>query len=103
PLLLSLLCLNFEESGTFPARRVDLYEEALKALLDKWDSSRRIRRDSAELYKQLPHGRRHQLYSSLAYSNFRDGRHFISTKELVSQIEAYLPAVPGFSDVVIDG
>jgi predicted NACHT family NTPase len=42
PLLLSLLCLNYEETQTFPARRVEIYEEAIDALLKKWDSSRHI-------------------------------------------------------------
>jgi predicted NACHT family NTPase len=45
PLLLTLLCLNFEETLTFPARRAELYEEALDALLKKWDATRNIKRD----------------------------------------------------------
>jgi predicted NACHT family NTPase len=103
PLLLSLLCLNYEESGTFPARRVDLYEDALKALLVKWDSSRRIKRDTVELYKQLPVGRKPHLYAALAYENFTDGRYFMSTKMLVQQTESYLRNVPGFDSQELDG
>ena len=44
PLLLTLLCLAFNETLTFPQRRVEIYKEALDALLKKWDSSRRIKR-----------------------------------------------------------
>lgn len=43
PLLLTLLCLAFEESGNFPANRAELYKEGLDALLRKWDSKRGIR------------------------------------------------------------
>lgn len=96
PLLLSLLCLNYEESGTFPARRVDLYEDALKALLTKWDGSRRIRRD--EPYKQLPIGRKPQLYAQIAYDNFVQGKYFITTRELAQQVEVYLRTVPGIEE-----
>src|SRR5438067_6287634 len=35
PLLLTLLCLAFNETLTFPQRRVEIYEEALDALLKK--------------------------------------------------------------------
>jgi predicted NACHT family NTPase len=51
PLLLTLLCLAFNETLTFPQRQVEIYEEALDALLKKWDSSRRIKRD--EVYHKL--------------------------------------------------
>ena len=44
PLLLTLLCLAFEETMNFPARQVDLYKEAIDALLRKWDTSRLIGR-----------------------------------------------------------
>lgn len=37
PLLLTLLCLVFEESGSFPSNRSELYEEGLDLLLKKWE------------------------------------------------------------------
>lgn len=52
PLLLSMLCLAFDETMHFPQRRSDLYEEALDALLKKWDSSRSIQR-SDPLWQSL--------------------------------------------------
>jgi|WetSurMetagenome_2_1015567.scaffolds.fasta_scaffold44159_1 predicted NACHT family NTPase len=51
PLLLSLLCLGFNDNMGFPVRRSDIYEEALDALLRKWDVSRNIKRD--EIYRGL--------------------------------------------------
>ncbi len=50
PLLLTLLCLNYAETHSFPARRVEIYEEALDALLKKWDTSERYR-----TWRSLPH------------------------------------------------
>ncbi|MBE9039261.1 NACHT domain-containing protein, partial [Oscillatoriales cyanobacterium LEGE 11467] len=51
PLLLTLLCLEFEDSGDFPADRAELYQRAVATLLRKWDAKRRIRRQ--QVYKQL--------------------------------------------------
>jgi len=51
PLLLTLLCLIFEETTDFPANRAELYKEGLDVLIKKWDSTRNIERDQA--YKRL--------------------------------------------------
>lgn len=51
PLLLALICLAFEQNLKLSQRRAELYEEALDALLTKWDRSRNIRRD--EVYREL--------------------------------------------------
>ena len=53
PLLLTLLCLAYQETLHFPKRRVEIYEEALEVLLKKWDSTRGIRRDSG-LWSAFP-------------------------------------------------
>lgn len=100
PLLLSLLCLNFEEGGTFPPRRVTLYEEALSALLKRWDGSRRIKRD--EPYKALDAGRKPHLYAYLAYQNFERGRYFIPTLELERQTVQFLRTMPEMP-IALDG
>jgi predicted NACHT family NTPase len=43
PLLLTLLCLVYEEGGGFPANRSELYKAGLNVLLKKWDAKRNIR------------------------------------------------------------
>ncbi len=88
PLLLALLCLAFDETLSFPMRRVDLYREALDALLRKWDSSRLIRRD--EIYHHLPVGRKLQMLAAIAAENFEAGNYFIHEDLLVDQIARYL-------------
>jgi predicted NACHT family NTPase len=66
PLLLTLLCLVFEESGRFPANRAELYKEGLDVLLKKWDAKRNITRE--EVYKQLSLQRKEDLLSQVAYN-----------------------------------
>ncbi len=49
PLLLTLLCLVFDEFGDFPTNRSELYREGLDVLLKKWDAKRNIERH--QIYK----------------------------------------------------
>lgn len=44
PLLLALLCLVFEDSGSFPTNRAELYQTDVDVLLKKWDVKRNIER-----------------------------------------------------------
>ena len=92
PLLLSLLCLGFEDSLRFPHRRADIYEEALDVLLRKWDSSRAIQRD--EIYQGLSLKRKHQLFARVAAETFQQGKYFIEQKFLEQHIETFLCKLP---------
>ncbi|MCP3019083.1 NACHT domain-containing protein [Cupriavidus basilensis] len=92
PLLLALLCLVFDELMHFPKRRVELYEEALDALLKKWDSSRGISR--SEEYRRLSLGRKKQLLSRIAAVNFQNERYLIRKQELASEISTFLLQLP---------
>lgn len=75
PLLLTLLCITYHERMDFPPNRAELYEEAIEALLKKWDSSRRIQR--SEVYKHLSLIRKKQLFATIAARTFADGQYFI--------------------------
>jgi hypothetical protein len=92
PLLLTLLALGFDETVSFPTRRVDLYKEAVDALLKKWDSSRGISR--ASFYKHLSVLRKEQLLARLAAQNFAQGRYFIRQDILERQISLHLNELP---------
>jgi len=92
PLLLALLCLTFDETMTIPRRRVELYKEALDALLRKWDASRGIKRD--DLYHNLPPRRKEQLLSQIATENFVNQDFFIKRDILVQQISKYINRLP---------
>lgn len=92
PLLLALLCLGFEETLKLSSRRVELYEEALDALLKKWDSSRNIRRD--EVYRALSPKRKVQMLAQVAAETFDRTEYFIPKKTLVRSFETFLSRLP---------
>jgi predicted NACHT family NTPase len=92
PLLLALLCLAYQETLEFPQRRVEIYEEALDALLRKWDSSRGIPRDA--VYERLSLGRKKQMFARLAAQYFGEGVYFFPQRELAREIAAYLEGLP---------
>ncbi|MBT3321325.1 MAG: NACHT domain-containing protein [Anaerolineae bacterium] len=96
PLLLSMICLAYEETLTIPKRRVELYEDALDALLKKWDSSRKIRRGQNDIsfYKNLSLGRKKQLFARIAAEYFEKGEIFFKKKEVAKKIELFLKSLP---------
>jgi hypothetical protein len=102
PLLLSMICLAYDETLVIPKRRVELYEEALDALLKKWDASRNIQRD--EIYKKLSLGRKRQMFARIAAEAFEKGKIFFVQRQLVQSIENYLKNLPPDDlEEIIDG
>lgn len=92
PLLLTLLCLAFDETLNFPPRRVVLYREALDALLKKWDSSRRIKRD--EIYRKLDLDHKENMLARIAAETFEKNEYFIPQLALERLITDYIKNVP---------
>lgn len=92
PLLITLLCLAFDETMSFPANRAELYKEALDALLKKWDASRSIKRD--EIYRHLSLRRRESLFSRIAAQTFEGNQYFIPQRDLERQILNYIRNLP---------
>jgi predicted NACHT family NTPase len=92
PILLTLLCLVFEESGTFPANRSELYKDGLDVLLKKWDAKRNIERDQA--YKRLSLKRKEDLLSQIAINTFEHGNYFFKQKEVEREINIYIRNFP---------
>jgi len=92
PLLLTMLCLTFYETMRFPQRRAELYEEAIDALLKKWDNSRSIQRDQP--YRRLSLGYKRQLLTELAAETFERSEFFISRAYLVGRIVRFLRRLP---------
>ena len=102
PLLLTLLCLAFNETLTFPQRRVEIYEEALDALLKKWDASRRIKRD--EVYRKLSLGHKENMLARIAAETFERSQYFIPQVRLEGLIIDYVNNVPPHDIIdMIDG
>ncbi|WP_254174649.1 NACHT domain-containing protein [Planktothrix pseudagardhii] len=92
PLLLTLLCLVFEDSLKFPANRSELYEEGINILLKKWDETRNIERD--QVYKYLSLQRKKDLLSQMALTTFERGDYFFKQKELEQYISDYIHNLP---------
>jgi len=88
PLLLTLLCLVFEDSADFPANRSELYKEGLDVLLKKWDAKRNIERD--QVYKKLSLQRKQDLLSQIAFSTFNRSEYFFKQKAVEQQITDYI-------------
>ncbi|MEH1945108.1 MAG: NACHT domain-containing NTPase [Nostoc sp.] len=93
PLLLTLLCLAFEESGDFPANRSELYKEGLDALLKKWDAKRGIQRN--KIYKKLSVQRKEDLLSKMALTTFERSEYFFKQKVAEQYITEYIRNLPG--------
>jgi predicted NACHT family NTPase len=92
PLLLTLLCLEFENSAEFPKGRAELYERGLNLLLSKWDGQRRIKRESA--YGKLSVKRKESLLGQLAISTFERGDYFFKQQAAERQIGDYIQNLP---------
>jgi energy-coupling factor transporter ATP-binding protein EcfA2 len=88
PLLLSMLCLAFDQTMHFPQRRVEVYDEAIEALLKKWDTSRSINRD--EVYEKLTLGRKRQMFARIAAETFQQGEYFLDQEDVEKRIAAFL-------------
>jgi predicted NACHT family NTPase len=88
PLLLTLLCLAFEDAQEFPQNRAELFTDALDALMKKWDSSRAIQREFA--YKDLSIAKRELLLARLAFNTFENNRYFIKQDYLEREIADFL-------------
>jgi hypothetical protein len=88
PLLLTLLCLVFDDSQAFPKNRASLYKEALDVLLKKWAAEKRIQRDP--IYKDLSVALEEMMLAEIAHSNFVEDRLFFSQREVVEQIRTFL-------------
>jgi predicted NACHT family NTPase len=92
PLLLTLLCLEFEDASDFPASRAELYQRGLNVLLTKWDGQRGIKRDV--VYQKLSTKRKESLLGELAFYTFERGDYFFKQAVAERQISQYIQDLP---------
>ncbi|MHC5934350.1 NACHT domain-containing protein [Nostoc sp.] len=88
PVLLTFLCLVYDESQDLPKNRATLYSKALDILLEKWAAGKRIQTDP--IYRQLGIDLEKIMLAEIAYHSFKSQRLFLSHEELVSQIKKFL-------------
>ncbi|MBD2627563.1 HEAT repeat domain-containing protein [Trichormus variabilis] len=84
PLLLSLICSLYQEKGiNLPARRCEVYEQAVKCMLDKWSRNRQPQNEGRIKAKI-------RFLEQLAYNFSCTSKEIFSSDELYDQIEEYL-------------
>ncbi|MEQ8970477.1 MAG: hypothetical protein RIE73_08785 [Coleofasciculus sp. C1-SOL-03] len=89
---MTLLCIEFEDSGEFPANRAELYSRAIHTLLRKWDAKRRIVRE--QVYKKLSVQRKEDLLSKIGFTTFERGRYLFKQREIERYIADYIRNLP---------
>lgn len=94
PLLLTLVCLLFEKAHKFPGKRADLYEKALRVLLEEWAGEKGIHLD--EIYRGLGTRQKEMVLAEIAYKNFKDDKLFFQRRQIGRQIEDLL------KDILVD-
>lgn len=92
PLLLTLLCMVFEDSEEFPKNQAELYQEGLDVLLRKWDVSRAVERP--ETYRKLSKNKKEDLLSKIAYATFEKDEGLFKRKTIENQIREYIYNLP---------
>jgi predicted NACHT family NTPase len=85
PLLLTLLCILFNESADFP-RRSEIYEEGLDIMLRQWDAERSIERETGG---GLSLQQEKELLCAIALRTFEQKQHFFKEAELRFYIANY--------------
>lgn len=85
PILLSLTCAVFQQTGKFYSKRSKLSEEGLELLLRQWDTSRNIVRD--EIYRDLSIERKLKLLSYVAVKKFEQEQYILFEQE---ELEEYI-------------
>ncbi|WP_146110874.1 NACHT domain-containing protein [Nostoc sp. 'Peltigera membranacea cyanobiont' N6] len=85
PILLSLTCAVFHQTGKFYSKRSKLYEEGLELLLVQWDKSREVER--GEIYQDLSVERKLELLSYVAVKKFEQQQYVLFEQE---ELEGYI-------------
>jgi len=98
PLLLGLLCITYEDNLTFPARRIEIYQDAIDILLKRWDNTRMIQRD--EPYRILSPNRKKQMLARIAQASFEDSEFLLPRRDLAKQIEDFMQTAPEIKEEV---
>ena len=92
PLLLTLLLLEFEDSGKFPTDRAELYRQGIATLLKKWDAKREIMRD--QVYQNLSLSRKKDLLSHMALTTFERKDFFFKKEDFCRYIAEFIRHIP---------
>ncbi|MCE2718937.1 MAG: NACHT domain-containing protein [Dolichospermum sp.] len=88
PLLLTFLCLEYDESQDLPKKKATLYGNALDILLRRWAAEKRLPYEP--IYRQLGIDLEKIMLAEIAYDNFAADKLFFSQPEVLNQIQKVL-------------
>jgi hypothetical protein len=88
PLLLTFLCLTFDDSQRFPRNRALLYRNALLILLQKWAAEKRIHAE--DTYKDLHPDLEIEMLSEIAHHFFQQDKIFFYTDDIKKTINDFI-------------
>ena len=92
PLLLTLLCLLFEERENIEGDRAELYRKAFEVLLEKWDGTRGNERLNP--YRGLGVDEKENLLGEIAFQRFVQNEYLFRQDSLERQIREFFVARP---------
>jgi predicted NACHT family NTPase len=87
PLLLTLLCVIYDEFQDFPKKRHQVYGEALDVLLRKWAAEKRLQQEP--IYQQFGSDLELELLAEIAYTSFVDDQLFFARQTVLDQIQDF--------------
>ena len=87
PLLLTLLCVVYDEYQNFPKKRHTLYSEALDVLIRKWSAEKRVKQ--TPIYKDFSVDLELELLSEIATLSFRKNQLFFRKKNIINYIKRF--------------
>lgn len=105
PLLLTLLCLVFEDIESFPLPKWKLYRDAFNVLLKRWDQKRWnvvLDRSCEPIYKKLSSKSREALFRHIAYQSFKENYYLFDIDYLESLVGSFLENLTYFDSKVED-
>ena len=88
PLLLTLLCMVYDNSQNFQRNRASLYEDAFNIFLKEWAAEKRVNR-GASINQYLDIADEKRMLSKIAAENLEANRLFFTENELIAQIQDF--------------
>lgn len=94
PVLLSLMCWVFQDSGELPSQATLLYRKGIRLLLEKWNDRKEIPEweIGKEVYRELSIDQKEALLTEIAAQKFENSGNFVlfEEKDLAKQIANFL-------------
>jgi predicted NACHT family NTPase len=88
PLLLTFICIVYQNDNQLPSNRAALYGRTLDILLERWREEKNLPQDF--IYQGLDTKRKKLLLSEIAYDSFQENHLFLDERELALHIEQIL-------------